>query len=225
MQRNLLPTVSARRDRHQGKTYYVDAAGKRFPSVTSILNATKPQADREALARWRSQVGKTEASRISQTASRRGSQTHKQIRRYLLGQAVDCPETALPYWQSLQPVFQDIEEVRLVESTVFHDALGYAGRIDCVIRYRGILCICDWKTADQARGSVDRLYDGPLQLAAYCGAVNQTYEAEGVRLRHALAVVAIAHQPAEIFWFEPDDVLSYWEAWQARLGELPDTDR
>ncbi len=204
--------------RQQGQSYLVDLQGMHLPSVTTILNATKPQEAREALARWRSRVGPTEAGRISGAASRRGTLTHQQIKKYLLGEAVSCPEPAQPYWQSLQPVLSDIDAVRLVESSVFHYDLGYAGKVDCVASYQGIPCICDWKTADQPKGSVERLYDGPLQLAAYCGAINHLYAGQTPRVQHALLVVAIADQPAEIFWFEPDELMDYWQQWQARLA-------
>jgi hypothetical protein len=60
-------------------TYLTDANGVRLPSVTAILNATKPPEARQALAQWRDRVGAEEATRIATTASRRGSQTHKQI--------------------------------------------------------------------------------------------------------------------------------------------------
>ncbi|AUB37373.1 hypothetical protein COO91_03318 [Nostoc flagelliforme CCNUN1] len=45
----LLPRINATAKRENGKQYYVDANGNRFPSVTTILNATKSQADRDRL--------------------------------------------------------------------------------------------------------------------------------------------------------------------------------
>ncbi|HEY9620360.1 MAG TPA: PD-(D/E)XK nuclease family protein [Crinalium sp.] len=216
---NLLPSYSAKTVRQEGGSYFVDAKGMRLPSVTTILNATKPQADREALMRWRDRLGAEEANRVAGAASRRGTLTHKQVKNYLLGEEISCPETAKPYWDSLQPVLSEIQDVRLIESTVFHYDLRYAGKVDCVASYRGTPCILDWKTADAPKGSVERLYDGPLQLAAYCGAVNHVYTDYGITLRHALLVVAIRDRPAEIFWFEPEDVLDRWQQWQGRVED------
>jgi hypothetical protein len=190
-----------------------------LPSVTTILNATKPQADWDALMRWRDRLGTEEANRVAKAASRRGTSTHKQIKNYLLGNESPCPESALPYWESIKPVMSDIQDVQLVESAVFHYDLRYAGKVDCVASYRGIPCILDWKTADAPKGSVERLHDGPLQLAAYCGAVNHAYMKYGVKLRHALLVVAIANQPAELFWFEPDDLMERWQQWHGRVED------
>lgn len=200
--------------------YLIDAQGVRLPSVTTILNATRPQAAREDLMRWRDRLGTTEAGRISAAASRRGSMTHKQVKTYLAGENPVCPEAIRPYWESLEPVLSDVQDVSLLEKTVFHYDLGYAGKVDCVATYQGVPCVIDWKTADQPKGSIERLYDGPLQLAAYCGAVNHSYPDQSAALRQAILVVAIPHLPAEIFRFEPEAMAQLWQAWQTRVDQF-----
>lgn len=215
----LLPCPQAKSVRENGNQYYFDAKGDRLPSVTTILNATKPQEDRDRLASWRQRVGATEANRVSGTASRRGTQTHKQIQRYLLGKDSPCPDASRPYWESIEPILQDIDAVRLIESPVFHYYLSYAGRVDCVASYKGVPCVCEWKTADKPKGVVERLYEYPLQLSAYLGAVNQYYQDYGVKLDHALLVVAIPGMPAEVFWFEPVAMTDYWQQWEQRVAE------
>ena len=212
-----LPPYRATLLRQNGQQYYVNDRGDRLPSVTSILNVTRPLEQREALANWRSRIGVEAAAQISSKASRRGSGTHRQIQQYLEGKPVTCSEAVEPYWQSFQPLLETLEAVRLVEGCVVHNDLGYGGKVDCVATYQGIPCVCEWKTADRPKGSRDRLYDYPLQLAAYCGAVNHTYEAFGLNLTHGLLVVGIAHQAAEVFWFEPPDLATYWNAWQQRV--------
>ncbi len=134
-----LPRHPAKRMREDGKQYYVDTRGTPLPSVTTILNATKPQADREALLQWRQRLGTAEANRIAGTASRRGTGTHKQIQRYLEGKDLAISETVLPYWQSIEPILQNIQNVRLIEGPVFHYELGYAGKVDCVASFREFL--------------------------------------------------------------------------------------
>lgn len=128
---------------------------------------------RHRLNNWKSRVGIEEATRISSTASRRGTQTHKQIERYLLSENPVCPEASRPYWESIKPVLEDIDTIRLVEGSVFHYSKSYSGKVDCVASYKGIPCICEWKTADKPKGSIEHLYEYPLQLAAYLGAVNE----------------------------------------------------
>ncbi len=215
-----LPYLNAKQVRENGRQYYLNAQGDRFPSVTTILNATKPQADRERLLQWRQRIGLAEATRISTAAGRRGTSTHKYIEQYLQGEEISCPESVRPYWDSIEPVLQEISDVQLVEGTVFHDDLRYAGRLDCVASYRGIPCVCDWKTADFPKGSIERLFDYPLQLAAYQAAFNESYQGYDIQLNHALLVVAIAHHPAEVFWFKPDAIALYWQQWTERLAEF-----
>lgn len=215
----LLPPAIAKQLRQQGKQYYVDAEGDRFPSVTTILNATKPQAERERLANWRQRVGKVEASKIASTASRRGTHTHKQIQHYLLGKETACPDASRLYWESIKPIFQDVNDIRLVEGSVFHYNLGYSGKVDCVASYQGIPCVCEWKTADKPKGTIERLYEHPLQLAAYLGAVNHYYQDYELKIDHALLVVAIPELPAEVFWFEPAAIQDYWQQWEQRVAE------
>ncbi len=215
----LLPRINATVKRENGKQYYVDANGNRFPSVTTILNATKSQADRDRLLNWKARVGTEEATRITTSASRRGTQTHKQIERYLLGQNPVCPEASRPYWESIKPVLEQIDTVRLVEGSVFHHDLSYSGKVDCIASYQGVPCICEWKTADKPKGSIEHLYEHPLQLTAYIGAANEYYRDYGIQLKHALLVVAIPEMPAEVFWFESAVIKDYWEQWEKRVAE------
>jgi hypothetical protein len=216
----LLPRHSAKQVRENGKQYYIDNQGTKFPSVTTILNATKPQEDRERLLNWRQRVGVAEANQISGAASRRGTGTHKQIQRHLEGKESPCPDAILPYWQSIEPILQDITNVRLVEGTVFNYDLGYAGIVDCVASFRGIPCLCEWKTADKPKGSIERLYDYPLQIAAYSSAVNDYYQAYKIKLEHALIVVAIPDKLAEVFWFEPEAMQVYSKQWEKRVADF-----
>ncbi len=215
----LLPRINAKSVRENGKQYYVDAKGDRLPSVTTILNATKPQEQRDRLSNWKARVGTEEATRITSTASRRGTQTHKQIERYLLGENPVCSEASLPYWQSIQPVLEEVDTVRLVEGSVFHYNLSYSGKVDCVASYQGVPCVCEWKTADKPKGSIERLYEHPLQLTAYMGAVNEYYQDYGIEIAHALLVVAIPEREAEVFWFEREAMNEYWRQWEVRVAQ------
>ena len=58
---------------------------KKLPSVTSILDATKSEEDKAALANWRERTGHKEAEAITKAASSRGSQMHSYLESFLLG--------------------------------------------------------------------------------------------------------------------------------------------
>ena len=57
----------------------------KLPSVTSILDATKSEEDKAALANWRERTGYKEAEAITKAASSRGSQMHNYLESYILG--------------------------------------------------------------------------------------------------------------------------------------------
>jgi genome maintenance exonuclease 1 len=216
----LLPRHTAKAVRQNGQQYYVGPGGDRLPSVSTILNATRPIEQREALARWRQRLGSEEANRISSTASRRGTGTHKQVERYLQGEVVHCPDHIRPYWESIKSVLHTIADVRLLEGFVFHRELGYGGKADCIASYEGTPCLCEWKTADRPKHAIEHLNDYPLQLAAYWGAAQSCYSDYELNLDHALLAIAIPDRPAEVFWFEKAAIDEYWQQWQERVDRF-----
>lgn len=215
----LLPQINTQSVRENGKQFYLDSLGRRFPSVTTILNATKPQAERDRLSNWKARIGTEEATRISTTASRRGTKTHKQIEHYLLNKNPVCPQASLPYWESIKPVLEEIDTIRLIEGSVFHYGMKYAGKVDCVASYKGMPCVCEWKTADKPKGSIESLYEYPLQTIAYLGAVQEYYQDYNLQLDHALLVIALPNLPAQVFWFEKEQIHEYWQKWEKRIVE------
>ncbi|KAJ0066763.1 hypothetical protein NL108_002331, partial [Boleophthalmus pectinirostris] len=82
------------------------------------------------------------------------------------------PPEVRGYMQSVSHVLEDVREVRAIESTVQHNALNYLGIVDCVARYRGVLCVIDWKTSEKPKPFLSNTYDNPIQVAAYAGALN-----------------------------------------------------
>ena len=51
----------------------------KLPSVTSILDATRSEEDKAALANWRERTGHKEAEAITKAASSRGSLMHNYL--------------------------------------------------------------------------------------------------------------------------------------------------
>lgn len=203
--------------RENGISYLVDCRGNRLPSFTSIIEATKTaeeKAKKKAkLANWRCDVGSTEATRISCTAKQRGKIGHRHLEKYFNGEKVLCPELIKPHWEHLMPVLEDIHDIKLVESYVFHYYEGFAGRLDCVASYRGTPCIIEFKFPDRFKPIYE---ETPLQLSAYCGAVNRQY---GLRIQHTLVIQATPNQ-AVVRLFAPDEVIKYWGRWQQRVAQF-----
>ena len=68
-------------DEETGKRVY-EISSYRLPSVTTILGATK---NTEFLTKWKAKVGETEAERIKNVSSARGTRMHKFLESYVTG--------------------------------------------------------------------------------------------------------------------------------------------
>src|SRR6056297_1048230 len=64
------------------KRVYLTPDGKKLPSVTTILGATK---DMTHLNEWRKRVGHENAARITKHAAGRGAAMHNNLERFLTG--------------------------------------------------------------------------------------------------------------------------------------------
>ena len=140
--------------------------GKRYPSITTILWATK---DMEGLNQWRQDVGEAVANYIMRTAARIGTETHELIEKHLQGIQVDIsskPLLAQAHFNNLKPHLAKVTDVRGLEVMLHSDDLEIAGTADCIARYDGLLSIIDWKTkrSDQR---LEWITDHFIQATAY----------------------------------------------------------
>ncbi|MBD0336276.1 MAG: PD-(D/E)XK nuclease family protein [Cyanobacteria bacterium Co-bin13] len=200
------------------RRWYYEIEGHRFPGVTTILSATKPQADREALRRWQQSVGVDVAKQITGRSASVGTRLHRQIAAYLKGDAVEIAPELADHWTSVAPLLGEIEEVLLVEGAVWH-GLGFVGFPDALVVYRGELCLCDWKTARKPK-QLDWIADYCFQVAAYRAAVNAVYSDLGLEVSRAMVAIALDDQPAQRFELSAEDLTSYWEGFQQRLRQF-----
>jgi genome maintenance exonuclease 1 len=67
-----------------GTRHYCLPDGAKVPSVTTILDKTKPAEAREALANWRKAVGEQRAQEITTEAANRGTRMHAYLEHYVL---------------------------------------------------------------------------------------------------------------------------------------------
>ena len=187
--------------------------GQTYPSVSSILSATKPVSDRLALQRWRKRVGYHQAQQISTAACRRGTSVHTAINHFLDGR--DLPDDVEDnlFWHSIKPTLASISEVYLLESAVYHEEQQYAGRIDCLGTWQGELCVFDWKTAAKPK-KLDWINDYCLQVTAYTAAINHLYQ---VQIDRAMIAIALENQPAQLFELNAQDLGDYWQEFLIRL--------
>lgn len=208
-----------KKTRANGRFYYKDENCILLPAVTTILKATQPIESVAALSNWRNKVGNAEANRIALTSRRRGELLHQWVKDYLQGLSPTASSLIQPYCYSVQSVLEKVSDVQLVETVVPNYVEEYAGKVDLVARYEGVPCTIEWTTAEEPKLRVEKLYDKPLQLVAYGGAINRCYGESlfGEKIVNALIVVALPGEDAEIFVLEREQLLEYWQKWLKRL--------
>ena len=164
-----------------GRRVYQTPDGSRVPSVTTVLEHTKPQEAREALQQWRNRVGNTRAQQITTEAANRGTRMHAYLENYI--KASMMPDTpANPFsWASHamantiveQGLNNKVTEFYGVEIPLYFPRL-YAGTTDGVGMHLGTEAILDYKQTNKPKRR-EWIGDYFLQLAAYALAHNEVY--------------------------------------------------
>lgn len=179
----------------EGKRHYSLPDGSKVPSVTTILDKTKPAEAREALANWRKNVGEQRAQQITTEAANRGTRMHSYLEYYILQEDMkELPTNpfAHPSWFMAAEVIMKglvhVDEFWGSEVPLYYSGL-YAGTSDCVGVWKGRPAILDFKQSNKPKKR-EYIEDYFLQLAAYAQAHNHTY---GTNIRDG--VILMACQP------------------------------
>lgn len=163
-----------------GTRFYVTSNGQKLPSVTSILDRTKPEASRVALAEWRKRVGAERAQQITTEAANRGTRMHTFLEHYVrTGEMRERPSNPFA-WPShamaqvvVQQGLQNVDEFWGVEIPLYFPGI-YAGTTDGCGIHQGQPSILDYKQSNKPKRS-EWIEDYRLQLAAYAEAHNEVY--------------------------------------------------
>ncbi|XP_075875007.1 mitochondrial genome maintenance exonuclease 1 [Nelusetta ayraudi] len=204
------------------------------PSVTRILQQTLSPDQLFYLERWRkkmiAELGEEGFARYSQNLFKQGKRFHSVLEDILSSGSTwesmspEEKETHLPevqgYMESVSHILKDIRAVRAIESTVHHDKLNYLGIADCVARYRGVLCVIDWKTSEKPKPLLSNTYDNPIQIAAYAGALNNDPKYKYQVENGLIVVVYKDGSPAHAHCLNSDLMSDYWKRWLVRLEEF-----
>jgi hypothetical protein len=167
----------------EGKRHYCLPDGAKVPSVTTILDKTKSEETKAALAKWRANVGEQRAQQIVTEAANRGTRMHAYLESYALTDDMkELPTNpyAHPSWFMAAEVIMkglvNVDEFWGVEVPVYYSGL-YAGTTDCIGVWKGRPAIIDFKQSNKVK---KREYIGDyfIQLAAYAAAHNDTHGTE-----------------------------------------------
>jgi ATP-dependent exoDNAse (exonuclease V) beta subunit len=219
------------RDESSGKRLYATPDGFKVPSVTTILDKTKPAEARAALANWKKAVGEAKAQEIVTEAASRGTRMHSFLEKYIKGD--ELPEAVSnPYAQQslsmartvISQGFTKINEVWGSEVPLYFPEL-YAGTTDCVGVHDGDEAILDFKQSNKPK-KIEYITDYFLQLTAYALAHNEVHK---TNIRKGVILMCV--KPPEVspgvwgdpqyqqFILEPAEFDFWTEEWCKRVSE------
>jgi hypothetical protein len=164
----------------EGKRLYTTPDGKAVPSVTTILDKTKSEEKRQALANWKRRVGNAKAQEIVTEAAGRGTRMHKYLEDYCIDSELKTPGSN-PFSQQANKMAQiiidegmcDMDEIWGTEVPMYFPEL-YAGTTDAVGSFNGQPSIIDFKQTNKPKKD-EWVDDYKTQLVAYALAHNEVY--------------------------------------------------
>lgn len=212
-----------------GKRHYCLPDGRKVPSVTTILDRTKPKEAREALDNWKKSVGEKRAQEITTEAASRGTRMHAYLESYVMsGDFKELPSNpyAHPSWFMAAEIIlsglQHVDEYWGVEVPVYYSGL-YAGTTDCVGVWKGQPAIMDFKQSNKVKKK-EWITDYFLQLAAYAQAHNNTH---GTDIKTGVILMAVQpklledskySRPQYLEFVIEEDEFAYWtDEWTKRV--------
>jgi genome maintenance exonuclease 1 len=176
-----------------GKRHYSLPDGTAVPSVTTILDKTKTEESKAALAAWRARVGQEKAQQITTEAANRGTRMHTYLERYVKnGDVGPIPGNpfALPSWLMAHTVVEkglkNVTEFYGVEVPLYYSGL-YAGTTDCIGQWGDKIAILDFKQSNKVKKR-EWIEDYFLQLAAYALAHDNMH---GTAINHAVILMCV----------------------------------
>ena len=200
---------------------YLTPDGNRVPSVTTILDKTKPAENVKALHEWRKRVGYAQATEITKNAASRGTIMHKRIEEYIIGD-VKPPGSNIVHAQAakmadiiiesyLKP---NVSEIWGSEVNLYYTGL-YAGTTDCVGMWKNQPAIIDFKQTNKPKKR-EWIDDYFMQLAAYAHAHNHMF---GTSIKQGIILMCSGDLEPQIFELSATEFDQYSEKWWKRVEQ------
>lgn len=224
--------VTLQRHETDGRRLYACPDGSKVPSVTTVLDKTKPAEARAALANWKRAVGEQKAREITTEAANRGTRMHKYLEDHIKGEPLK-EAVSNPYAQQslvmakkvIETGFPLVNEIWGAEVPLYFPGL-YAGTTDCVGIHQGAEAILDFKQTNKPK-KLEYIDDYFLQLTAYALAHNAVHH---TNIRKGVIMMCV--RPPEIspgkwgepeyqqFVLDPSDFDMWTDRWCDRVSEF-----
>lgn len=151
-----------------GKRVYETPTGNKYPSVTTVTGLLKKAFIQE----WRKAVGEEEANKIASRAARRGTRIHSLCEKYLYNENPEINLIDTENWKNIKPYLDKINNIHVLEKSLFSHHLEVAGTVDCIAEYEGVLSVIDFKTSNSFK-TRDDIHDYFMQCSAYAVAYEE----------------------------------------------------
>jgi genome maintenance exonuclease 1 len=204
-----------------GSRKYATPDGEKLPSVTTILDATKSEESKQALANWRKRVGHAKAQEITTEAAGRGTRMHKWLEDYiktgLMGEPGTNPYSIQSHQMARSIIDQGLSKCNEfwgTEVTLYFPKI-YAGTTDLVGLHEGSESIMDHKQTNKPKKR-EWIEDYFVQLAAYANAHNELY---GTKIRKGVIFMCSAANEYQEFILEGTDFDVYTDKWFNRVEQ------
>jgi len=210
---NKIDTINGRR--------YATPDGHKLPSVTTILDATKPEEAKKALQEWRKRIGPEKAQQITTEAAGRGTRMHKWLENYVKTGEAGEPGSN-PYSQQSHKMAKTIINEGLSKCNEFwgteislYFPKIYAGTTDLVGIHNGSEAIMDHKQSNKIKKR-EWIEDYFLQLVAYALAHNEIYN---TKINKGVIFMCTSDNVYQEFIIENKEFKEYEQKWYTRLEE------
>ena len=217
----------------EGKRFYATPDGKNLPSVTTILDKTKPKEKVEALNNWRKRVGVERAQQITTEAANRGTRMHTYLEHYVKT-GTHKEKGTNPYsWPShamaeevINQGLINVEEFWGIEVPLYFPSI-YAGTTDGAGIHLSNEAILDYKQTNKPKKR-EWIEDYFLQLCAYAEAHNELH---GTKIRKGVVLMCVKPElddqfniikPPEYqeFVLEGNEFDKYKDLWWRRVEQF-----
>ena len=202
-----------------GQRFYATPDGKRLPSVTTILDRTKTEESKQALAQWRTRVGAQRAQQITTEAANRGTRMHTYLERYIRNGVLETRPSNPFAWPShamaqvvIEQGLKNVSEIWGVEIPLYFPDI-YAGTTDGVGVHLASETILDYKQTNppKKREWIDDYF---MQLAAYALAHNNTHETQ---INTGVILMCSANNEYQEFVVEDEEFEHWTNEWLKRV--------
>jgi genome maintenance exonuclease 1 len=195
--------------------------GEKLPSVTSVLDFTKSEEDKAALANWRNRTGEDLANKIQKDAAKRGGKMHAFIEQYLLGKLnLSFFEKNEQFQKMAEIIIKEgikgrLQEIWGVEATLTYPK-RYGGTADCLGIFEEKEACIDFKQSNKLK-KIDFVQDWFHQLGAYSLAHNVVY---GTNITSGVILLCTVDFVFQEFKVENDELIMYQNLFLGRLKKF-----